>query len=315
MHPVDAMLQQARELLGTVAPPQLSAPHPGSPITGPHAWSGAAADTAATVSGDLEQQRTHLHLVHTSARAVINDAAQISQAARTQLRTVETAWAADKAAVGPYAHTAEGQAALLRAGQQRVQEASQVVQTAAARFQGAAQQVHTHTGRLPEAGGKSEPHAQMFGPAPQSPAPKDPPHGKDPRYWIDTDQLQYVPDGKLAPHGYQQVGPNLYHPLPGYPPGASMPTANLPLDADDLVHVRPGQLGPPHTRELIPGWFTPVPIEGETFSSPTQPVDIRDIIQVPKGTLAPYNYFEYLPGWFAPKTIDPPVIPRLDGRG
>jgi hypothetical protein len=44
-------------------------------------------------------------------------------------------------------------------------------------------------------------------------------------------------------------------------------------------------------------------------------VDIRDIIQVPKGTLAPYNYFEYLPGWFAPKTIDPPVIPRLDGRG
>ncbi len=118
-------------------------------------WSGTAAETAITTSGELDHHRTHLHRVHTSASAVINDAAQISHTARTQLRTVETAWAADKIAVGPYANTPEGKAALLRAGQQRIHEATQVIQTAAAQFQGAAQQVHTLAGRLPRTGGGS----------------------------------------------------------------------------------------------------------------------------------------------------------------
>jgi len=303
MHPVDAVLSQARALLGAVTPPQLSAPNPGSSIPGPRVWSGAAAETAITTSGELDHHRTHLHRVHTSASAVINDAAQISHTARTQLRTVETAWAADKIAVGPYANTPEGKAALLRAGQQRIHEATQVIQTAAAQFQGAAQQVHTLTGRLPEAGGKSE--SQMFGPAPQAPAPQDPPRGEDPAYWIDTDQLQYVPDGKLAPNGYVQVGPNLYHPMPGYPLGSSLPPATSPLDAGELVHVEPGQLAPAHTREFMPGWFTPVPVLGEVPGPPQQPVDIRDVIEVPAGTLAPSNYFQYLPGWWAPRPDGP----------
>ncbi len=305
MHPVDAVLSQARELLGAVTPPQLSTPQPGTQIPSPPAWSGAAADTAVTTSAALDHHRTHLHHLHTSAGAVINDAAQISQAARTQLRTVETAWAADKIAVGPYSNTPEGKAALLRAGQQRIHEATQVVQTAATQVQGAAQQVHTLAGRLPETGSSSETRAQMFGPAPQAPAQNDPPHGEDPRYWIDTDQLQYVPDGKLAPNGYVQVGPNLYHPLPGYPPGSELPAATRPLDADALVHVEPGQLAPALTREFIPGWFTPVPVMGEVPDPPQQPVDIRDVIEVPADALAPSNYFQYLPGWWAPRPDGP----------
>jgi len=314
MHPVDALLAQARTLLGNLTPPQLTAINSGSQPPSPTGWSGAASDAALTASEELTQQRHQLHTAHGSAATIITQAAQISRDAHTQLRTVETAWASDKAAVGPYANTPAGQAALLRAGQQRVQEATLVVQSAAERFQGAAQQIGVITEQLPQSGPAKDTHALGFGPQPQSPAPNDPPHGKDPRYWIDVDQLKYVPDGKLAPYGYVQVGPNLYHPMPGYPVGSTPPPAQLPLDAQDLVHVRPGQLGPPQTRELIPGWFTPVPVEGQTLSPPKQPVDIRDIIQVPKGSLAPYNYFEYLPGWFAPKTIDPPVIPRLDGR-
>lgn len=314
MHPVDALLVQARALLGGTASPQLAALNPASTVPAPGMWSGSAADTAILASDQLQARREQLHTAHSGAGRVISGAAEISRDAHTQLRTVEVAWASDKAAVGPYAHTPAGQAALLKAGQQRVQEATAVVQSAAERFQGAAQQLNTVTGQLPQSGGTPDTHPLGFGPQPQSPAPKDPPHGKDPRYWIDVDQLTYVADGKLAPHGYVQVGPNLYHPLPGYPPGASMPAATLPLDANDLVHVKPGQLGPANTKEILPGWFTPIPLQGETFSPPQQPVDIRDIIQVPKGTLAPYNYFEYLPGWFAPKTIDPPVIPRLGGR-
>lgn len=314
MHPVDALLAQARTLLGNLGTPQLTPLNPGTAVPAPAVWSGSAADAAVTASDQLNAHRGQLHSAHTAAGTVITEAAQISRDAHTQLRTVEVAWASDKAAVGPYANTAVGQAALLRAGQQRVQEATMVVQTAAERFQGSAQQLNGVIGQLPQSGGKSDTQALGFGPQPQSPAPKDPPHGKDPRYWIDVDQLKYVPDGKLAPNGYVQVGPNLYHPLPGYPPGSTLPPAKLPLDVEDLVQVKPGQLGPAHTKEILPGWFTPVPLPGETFSPPKQPVDIRDIIQVPKGTLAPYNYFEYLPGWFAPKTIDPPVIPRLDGR-
>lgn len=303
MPPVDTVLSQARELLGAVTPPQVNTPQPGTQIPSPPVWSGAAADAAITTSADLDRHRTHLHLAHTSAGAVINDAAQISHTARTQLRTVETAWAADKIAVGPYGHTPEGKAELLRAGQQRIHEATQVVQTAAAQFQGAARQVHALAGRLPETGGKSE--SQMFGPAPQAPATKDPPHGEDSRYWIDTDQLQYVPDGDIAPNGYVQVGPNLYHPMPGYPLGSSLTPALSPLDAGDLVHVEPGQLGPAQTREFIPGWFTPVPVLGEVPGPPQQPVDIRDVIEVPAGALAPGNYFQYLPGWWAPRPDGP----------
>ena len=42
---------------------------------------------------------------------------------------------------------------------------------------------------------------------PLVPPPEDPPHGKDPRYWLDVSKIIHVPDGQLAPYGYKQIGP------------------------------------------------------------------------------------------------------------
>jgi hypothetical protein len=236
----------------------------------------------------------------------MSGAAEISRDARLQMRAVESGWASDKAAIAPYAGSVSGQAALLHAGRQRVEQATLVVRTAADRFGGAAQQMSGLIGQLPESGG---PGGQ---PAPAAPKPKDPPHGKDPRYWIDLDRLTYVPDGKLAPYGWVQVGPHLYHPMPSAPVGAPpSPPARFPLDASDLIQVQPGRLGPAHSTEIAPGWFTHVPVQGEPLPPPKQPIDIRDIVEVPPGRLAPYNHVEYLPGWFAPRYLDPP---RFEGR-
>lgn len=99
-------------LLEKVTLPRVSTPKPGTQIPGACMWSSAAAETAITTSGDLDQHRTNLHVVPTSAGAVIGEGAQISHSARTQLRIVETACAADKTAVGPDANTPEDKAAL-----------------------------------------------------------------------------------------------------------------------------------------------------------------------------------------------------------
>jgi hypothetical protein len=164
-------------------------------------WTGSAAEAAAALSDDLHQRRGQLHAAHAGAVQVMSGATEISRDARLQMRAVESGWASDKAAIAPYAGTVSGQAALLQAGRQRVEQATLVVRTAADRFGGAAQQMSGLIGQLPQGGG---PGGQPTVPA--APKPKDPPHGKDPRYWIDLDQLKYVPDGKLAPHGVAVLG-------------------------------------------------------------------------------------------------------------
>lgn len=47
---------------------------------------------------------------------------------------------------------------------------------------------------------------------PEAPAPPDPPHGHDPRYWLDTKQILTLPPGQLPPAGYKQIGPGMYYP-------------------------------------------------------------------------------------------------------
>ena len=51
----------------------------------------------------------------------------------------------------------------------------------------------------------------------QAPPPQDPPHGKDPRYWIDLGKIIYVSDGKLAPTNTLQIGPTMYLPRALHP--------------------------------------------------------------------------------------------------
>ena len=141
-HPVDAQLQSARELLGTMSPAQLGSINSGpESMPAPATWSGDAATDAAATSEKLDQRRSQLKNAHQTINTAVFEANQISRDAHTGLRAIETRWANDKAALAPNAYTPESQAALLKAGQQRVQEATQLVQTAAQRFQGASQQV------------------------------------------------------------------------------------------------------------------------------------------------------------------------------
>ena len=144
---------------------------------------------------------------------------------------------------------------------------------------------------------------------PLSPAPdNDPPHGKDPRYWIDVTKIIHVPEGQLAPYGTKQIGPGLWYPSNDSSYNVTPPPAPVkyPLDMADIAHPGPGGLGPFGSKELAPGYFAPGPDPYSPESSwppPKQPVDIRDVIQVPEGTLAPWGYVEYVPGWWAPDPL------------
>jgi hypothetical protein len=145
---------------------------------------------------------------------------------------------------------------------------------------------------------------------PLTPPPADPPHGKDPRYWIDVTKIIHVPDDQLAPYGTVQIGPGLYYPDPssGFTYQPPPPPAKYPLDIGDIVTTAPGQLDP-GGHELITqtpqgSYWAPDPGAGyqpaPPWSAPQQPIDVRDVIRVPAGQLAPWGYVEYLPGWFVP---------------
>ncbi|MDG4669359.1 DUF4226 domain-containing protein [Mycobacterium sp. 236(2023)] len=147
------------------------------------------------------------------------------------------------------------------------------------------------------------------GDMPQSPPDtpgQDPPHGKDPRYWLDVTNIVHVPDGELAPTNTVQIGPNLWYPAPEHPGFATPapPPAKYPLDLGDVRVIDPNsdELFPPRYREIAPGIGVPYPSTSvpAPWPSPQQPVDVRDIIEVPAGALAPSGYVEYLPGWWVP---------------
>jgi hypothetical protein len=147
----------------------------------------------------------------------------------------------------------------------------------------------------------------------QSPADQDPPHGKDPRYWIDVTKIIHVPDGKYAPYGTTQIGPGLYYPTgTPYQSNPAPDPARFPVDASKIMYYPPeGPLPPYGTTELAPGYYTYTPGEPgsmippsspPSWPAPQQPIDVRDVIHVPEGAgaKAPWGYVEYLPEWFAP---------------
>jgi hypothetical protein len=89
---------------------------------------------------------------------LINNAAAITTAARSHIASIQSEWGRDKAAVGGFSNTPQGQAALAAAGQARVQEATGVITDAANRFGTAAQGVRavtTSLNRSPSRGGRA----------------------------------------------------------------------------------------------------------------------------------------------------------------
>lgn len=138
---------------------------------------------------------------------------------------------------------------------------------------------------------------------PLAPADQQPPHGKDPRYWIDLDRIIQVPPGQVAPYGTIPIGPGLYYPDPNFPSASAPPQAKHPLDIADITHPGAGALGPHGYQQLAPNVWAPDPSSGYQpvpSWTPKQPVDVRDILHPPEGQLPPWGYVEYLPGWYAP---------------
>ncbi len=141
------------------------------------------------------------------------------------------------------------------------------------------------------------------------PTGTDPPHGKDPRYWIDTSKLIHVPDGELAPYGTKQVGPNLWYPSEDshYRVVPPPPPAKFPFDASDVVVLPSDELGPNRSTGIAEQdgstYWIPDPGRGYVgvpWPEPDVPIDVRDVVYVPAGELAPNGYIEYLPNWWAP---------------
>jgi uncharacterized phage infection (PIP) family protein YhgE len=150
MHPVDELLRDARRVLGDLTPPGLPVVTTSPPPAPPASWSSDTADAAQTTSSELNQQLTHLHELYAAARAVLDEAATVTNRAHTELHVIEQAWAADQTAADP--HQLDGQAALLHTGRDHVTAITETIRTAADRFQQLAQQLATITAELPAAG-------------------------------------------------------------------------------------------------------------------------------------------------------------------
>jgi hypothetical protein len=295
-------------------------PQPSPPVGPPL---GAAAQSvtgtgqrAAALSGDLVDR--HQRFVGGAARALTGDAhtdttlyqqlgaaATLTEAGRRRLDAIvaHTRTLAQSAAT---AQIPAAQRAVLQALYTQVSQANSVVRSTEQRATGVADQIRALD--YPLRGGVGG--AGFGGDLPED-RPPGPPHGRDPRYWIDVTRIIHVPEGQMAPYGTKQIGPGLWYPFDDGRLMGGPPAAKYPLDISTITKLNPGEVGPYGTTELVPGIFAPDP--RQTYSpdppwpAPRLPIDVRDVIHAPEGELAPPNYIQYMPGWWAPQ---PPSVPR-----
>lgn len=147
---VDAYLRQARALLGTGTAATMSPqPHPAPAPTAPGSWNGTAAQAAERPAELLSSHRDRLGEARDHAIQALDAGVGIAEDAHRGLDGIESAWASDKAALAPFADTPEGQAALTRAGIQRITETQALVVDISTRFGDAAAEVADATATLP----------------------------------------------------------------------------------------------------------------------------------------------------------------------
>ena len=230
----------------------------------------------------------------------ITSAAAVDAAGATRLDTL-AAQVKTLAADAPSATTANQQRAILTALRAQLQQVSQVVQTTQQQGNSTAAAVRdlAYPKDAPASGGDGT--VQPLDDGTKTP----PPHGHDPRYWVDVTKIVEVPEGGRAPSGYVQIGPNQWYPFESnqysvHPPPEPV---KYPLDFHDIQQFAPGSLGPTGTSEYAPGWFAPDPRHfygPQPAWTPQAPIDIRDIVKVPEGERAPWGFRQFAPGWWAP---------------
>ncbi|PBA23633.1 glycoside hydrolase [Mycobacterium avium] len=171
---VDAVIREARTLLGSGQGAVPSAPsQPGAPATA-QGWNGQAAGAAETTSTRLHGLRGKLTDAHTAAITAMSVGPDIARNAHNGLDTIETGWQTDKEQLGPFAGTPEGKVALALAGQGRIAETQSLVFDIATQYGDAAANVNDATANLPE----TEQHTAETDPT--NPDHKHPKDGSDP---------------------------------------------------------------------------------------------------------------------------------------
>ncbi|MBE5477735.1 hypothetical protein E3G68_005068 [Mycobacteroides abscessus] len=171
---VDAVIREARTLLGSGHGAVPSAPtQSGAPAT-PHGWNGEAAGAAESTSTRLHGLRGKLSDAHTAAITAMSVGPDIARNAHNGLDSIETGWQTDKEQLGPFAGTPEGNLAIALAGQGRIAETQSLVFDIATQYGDAAANVDDATANLPQ----TEEHAPGTDPA--DPEHKHPKDGSDP---------------------------------------------------------------------------------------------------------------------------------------
>lgn len=154
MHPVDANLQQARQLLGTGLPMEVPVADFGGEVSGDllGGWEGQAGEGVAAEYAAIEANRERLRAAYQQVAEVIAAVNAHSEQARRDLAAVEQGWQHDKESLSD-TEVPEGQAGLLEAAQRRIDEAAGLVEQTAGLYQEAAQQIRAAAGVLPPDGG------------------------------------------------------------------------------------------------------------------------------------------------------------------
>lgn len=146
---VDAGLRAMEATLGTTAPPVLAPLSPPMPTPLISGWEGPASRAALSRSQDLEDTRRELYQAHPAVEAAMGTAVKVITDARTSMRGVWSEWQRDKAAVAPFWPHPEAQAALVAAGQLRLNEARQIITQAADQLNVIAATVRQRSAALP----------------------------------------------------------------------------------------------------------------------------------------------------------------------
>ena len=307
-----AVVERARSLFGTPGPTATaggplqsaaeSAAGTGQQMSG---LSGQLVDRHASVAEKQQRDLNTAGRTDTTLESHLSSAAQITHGGARQMDTI-VAQTRSIAQVAASARTPAAEMMVLKALRAQVAQAQSVVastQQQASQAAGQVKSLNYGSGELPQA------PADL----PTDKPDEQPPHGKDPRYWLDVSKITYVPDGELAPANTVQVGPNLWYPDPdgGLGVQPAPPPAKYPLDIGDIRVIDPDSdaLFPPGYQQVAPGIGVPDPdpyLGAEpSWPQPQQPIDVRDVIQVAPDQLAPWGYVEYMPGWWVPEPSRP----------
>ncbi|MCV6991783.1 hypothetical protein H7I87_18690 [Mycobacterium timonense] len=150
MRQVDETLAEAQRLLGSSEPPAVT-PRPTSspqPVPPPQ-WQSGSATAATAVSAEISAQHGTFAALGDQTRTLVAEANTESMDAQRRLGGIRNEWETDKTALSAMPRTPDRDGAIIAAGQRRVLEAANVVQTAAERFDQAAGKVRRATAELP----------------------------------------------------------------------------------------------------------------------------------------------------------------------